>query len=450
MNAAKYYDWWNFSGTAVGATTPGEKYRQIARKLSPAGVHVVVVTEFLQQNPAAIDLARWRAGLFEYEPLKFTIEALDAIGASKTATALRNGEGARRPLPTAAEVRRGIAWDDASTTAAMGELRTHIFAMSEAAGLLPADLRDNISSAKQSQNAETRGEIAQLLEAYVAQHQDELAGDAAKHGDPRQSPDFDEQRFHEEQRHQHQRLLDHRQQRNQLPLLQERLTTVRRMLAKEAANSRRLLKECQLLTREYRECAKRRGLLPGMQAWLREVEQLRDQHLDVFQPKATDNEGINQGLAAIGDYEIVYHGDIPGLSWSNPAGIRCDWLHFHLSLSVELNKDASREQVLAGYRELLRSYERIVSKFAALQADLKKYLIEVSGQVSTCEINQVDTAKEEAVLQQVESGQIGLTYYEGRPVEQSAYFHVEWDAEHGVEVQLNDDGQVVRQSMDES
>lgn len=95
MNAAEYYVWWKFSGAAVGATTPGETYRQIARKLSPAGVQAAVATEFLQQNPAAIDLARWRAGLFEYEPLKFTIEALDAIGADKTTTALRVGYRAR-------------------------------------------------------------------------------------------------------------------------------------------------------------------------------------------------------------------------------------------------------------------------------------------------------------------------------------------------------------------
>lgn len=449
MNAAEYYDWWKFSGTAIGATTPGETYRQIARKLSPAGVHVVVATEFLQRNPAAIDLARWRAGLFEYEPVKFTIESLDAIGADKTAAALRNGEGARRPMPTVAEVRRGIAWDDASTTAAMGELRTRIFAMSEAAGSLPAELRDQIPPAQQSQNAETRGEVSQLLDTYVAQHQDELAGDVAKLGDPRQAPDFDEQRFHEEQRRQHQRLLDLRQQRNQLPLLQERLATVRRMLVKEAANSRRLLKECQFLTREYRECAKRRGLLPGMQAWLREVEQLRREHLDVFQPKATDDEEINQRLAAIGEYEIDHSGDAPGVIWSKPSGADCSWVRFELSFSMSMAGKTSRKRVIAAYTALLEAWQGIASRFQELEADLRKYLIEVSGQIDVHEVDQVQMTKEEAVLRQVESGTIGLTYHEGRPVEKTMYFHVEWDIEHGVEVPLNEGGQIIRQGWDE-
>ena len=60
MNAANYFDWWHYSGTGLGTVYPGEKFKQLHQELSPAGANIIIVGEFLEQNPGTLDIERWR------------------------------------------------------------------------------------------------------------------------------------------------------------------------------------------------------------------------------------------------------------------------------------------------------------------------------------------------------------------------------------------------------
>jgi hypothetical protein len=460
MNAADYFDWYHYSGTGLGTSSPGERFRQLHRELSWAGANVVIAGEFLEHNPDVLDVGRWRRtqvwGL-ESTQIQLTAEALDAIGARGTAAAVRQGAGAHPGRPTLSELKEGAPADRRSVAEMINDLRERIVARHpEAATNLPADLRAGLPQPHQTEGAETREELVRLLEDYAAAHQEELAADVARYGDPRQAPDFDPQRFLEEQARRSKRLFLLRDQQGEIPLLREKLETLQRRIAADAPDALPVQRERRKVMDEYRRYAKHEpeAVADEIRAWMKEVDQLRERHPEVFRPRPTRNDEINARLAAVGDYRVGIDDESRTVSWSNPPALECDWARFTLSFLVwSGGKGPDPAALDAAFRKLLAEWERFRDRFPELEPELRDYVVGLfrayrfddpsDDERAAYEDEQGEIA-DEKVLASIRSAGVHLAHHHGGGVEVTCHFGVPWDKEHGVEVQFDADGEIQR------
>jgi hypothetical protein len=451
MNAADYFDWWLFSGTGLGTASPGETLKQLHQELSRAGASVVIVSKFLDQNPDVIDVARWRRtevwGL-ESVQIQLTAQALEAVGATGTAAAVRGGG---RPRPADQGPPQGQ-----SIPEMMNNLRERIAArFPEMAEGMPEELRAQLPQPRQTDGAETREEIGRLLDEYVTAHREELAGDVARDGDPRQAPGFDRERALEDRARQSRRLFLFRTQRGEVAVLREKLDRLRQRIDADRPDSMPVQRERQRVMEEYRTYAKLdpEDVTAEIRAWLAEVDRLRGQHPDVFRPRATRNEGLEARLAAIGEYRATFRDDSRMVRWPGPAGLVCDWTRFALAFHVSLlgrEKDPAR--IDAAYERLLARWEEFRERFPELEGELKEYVLDLFKQVQAPQLSEEERAayedeqgeiSDEKVLANVKGATVTLAHNDGG-IEQTVHFDVPWDEEHGVEVQFDEDGEIMR------
>jgi hypothetical protein len=478
MNVTDYFDWWLFSGTGLGTASPGETLKQLRQELSRAGADVVTVSKFLEQCPDVIDVGRWRRtqvwGL-EGVQMDITAAALEAIGARGAAAAVRQGGRPRPAKQAEGPSERRAAPPHAGTDPReqflklfpgapgggslpemINDLRERIVArFPEMAASMPEPLRARPPQPRQTEGAETREEITRLLEDYVSAHRDKLAGDVAEHGDPRQAPGFDRERALEDRARQSKLLYFFRVQRGEVPLLREKLEKLRQRIGTEAPDSVRVQRECQRVMEEYRTYAKHdpEELTAEVREWLAEVDRLREQHPEVFRPRATRNEELHAKLTAIGEYRATFTDESRTVRWASPRGLECDWTRYALVFYLFVSK-RERDPALidAAYEQLLGKWEEFRDRFPELEPELKEYVLELFRKVSADQLGAEERAdyedddgeiSDEKILANVEGASVNLVHHDGG-VEVTVHFGARWDEEHGVEVQFDENGEILR------
>jgi hypothetical protein len=223
---------------------------------------------------------------------------------------------------------------------------------------------------------------------------------------------------------------------------------------KEPPESPKLNKAFRKVLAEYESFADKppEDLPHEVQAWLREVERFRDTHPEALEPKASRDARVNARLAAIGPYEVSYDRETPSIWWAEPAGLACDWTDFRLGFNVILEKRPDPSRVASALDALCDESDRLRARWPELRPGLERHVIDLFRGV----ISSYLPADERAAYEDddgelsavksvgaVESGSIVLTRRFEEPVHTEIYFGVSWDEEHGVEVQLDEDGEIL-------
>ena len=90
MLSSDYFDWSQISGWYLRNYSHLERFQTYEKLISPAGLNVVIVADFLKDNPEPLNVVQWRsANVYEIGEeltlrLKYTCVALNAIGATRT------------------------------------------------------------------------------------------------------------------------------------------------------------------------------------------------------------------------------------------------------------------------------------------------------------------------------------------------------------------------------
>jgi hypothetical protein len=294
-----------------------------------------------------------------------------------------------------------------------------------------------------------------LLDAYVAAHQDDLVRDVARYGDPRKLPGFDPQQAREDRAQRIQRLNYQGYQDRAIDDLREQLDQLKALAAKEPPESPRLNKALRKVLDDYSEFAKRAAedLTAEVKAWLREVESFRDAHAEALRPKASQDARINARLAAIGPYKVSYDRETPSISWSKPAGLDCDWTDISLMFSTILEKRPDPSRVNSALDALCDEWDRLRARWPELLPELRLYVLDLFRNVIAENLPEDESPayqdddgawSEEKILGAIEGGTIVLTRHFDDPVLTEIYFSAAWEEEHGVEVQFDEDGEILR------
>jgi hypothetical protein len=446
MDAADYIDWWK--GTRLGRdmASAGERYGQLRQYLSRVGGNVVLVGEFLQSNPEVIDVTRWMQTRWPNgAEVRLLIEGLEAVGAHRTATLLRQPPvSALALLPTPAEVLKGqIDWE--AMGKALRQARQHLLEQIVAtspdlAKELPPQVRAQLPQPKQTEGADTRLEIGRKLEQYVAVYQDELAADLARRVGP-------------EEAHAYRRAALFREQRARVPILAEKLERLKKLVQSEPPHSFSLQRQRQKVLEEYRLYAAEEPekVSPEIRAWLQEVERLRNGHADSFRHKATADELLNARLAAIGDYELDFHGSFPTVTWSGLAELRYDWATFSLTFTLMTSEKKPRAAWIAKtYEELIAAWEKFRPRFTHLESAIRDYLIEFcqegflseyEGSVAPDD-NGPEMLSEKDILESVEGGSVNMFFSDNGGVHQVVTIVARCGPPEGVEVRFDQNGEI--------
>ena len=440
-SALDYQEWWFFSGTALGGQSPGETFKQLHAALSEAGANTVIAARFLDDNEGTIDLERWRrAAAYGHVGLhvSLTLRALEAIGAARLAQAIRSLPGRPSLLSRAEEIVQTGHSNPEETARLISEARESL----------------GMSAPRPTVGVEAHDEVRRLLDAYVAAHQNELARDVAKYGDPRKHPEFDPGHAREQRAAKIRRLASLRHQRTVIDDLRDWLDKLKALVAKEPPESPRLNKVVRKVLDDYAGFAayEPEERTPAIEAWLRDVEQLREAHPDAFAPKASRDERINARLVAIGPHEVSYEFNTLSIRWDKPAGLDCEWTDLQLGLDLSLEKKVDPSRVNAGLDAICDEWARLRERWPGLRAELKDYILELFRRLVADNLDDDVRAayevegvlSDEKILDAIERGAILLSRQANHPVGMSAIFRVAWDEDHPLEVQFRQPGEIVR------
>ena len=456
MNARSYLEWSRLSGLYLANHSHGDRYATYARVLSPAGLVAVIVGEFLEDAappPAsAIDIPAWRTySVYEFgadlpRRITLTASALEAIGASRAGAAVRE---ARSHSPFEAlniDPSNPMSFMDVIGNAKGPELLGQL--QESLARILPG-LGGNTrptSSPPPSAAWESREEIGQLLETYAAANAAELQGDLDRHGDPRTKPGFTVEGRQRELDAARTRAISQDQQKEDIAKLEGVMRQIEKLDATEESRTKGA-SQLKKARRVFLEVFKQnRGLaaeerIPEMAALLPRADAFREAHTALFRPDHIGDEALRRLAEALGEFESSSTGGVTQLTWDAPAGFACDWTRFSLTVSYP----KKQKKALAGVlRAVERSRQRWPQLIEEWQAELVRSFREnAQGGIEDWEEEQEEgeEASEEFILSHAGSGTISLaaTDPEGEDVAATTYFDVEWDEEHGFEIEWADE-----------
>ncbi|WP_165220319.1 hypothetical protein [Aquisphaera insulae] len=454
-DAADYGEWWFHSGVALGGESAGETFRLLHEQLSEAGACVLVVLRFLDENERGIDPAFWRRTfVFGHVGLQVhhTLRALDAIGATGVVNALKGTTGSPSPFDVARMMIASGDYDSPEVHAMIQDLRTgilagasHVLGDPPPSGLLPPP--------NAPAGAETREEVGRLLEAYCIAHQDDLAADAARHGDPRRSVGFDPQVSAEQRARRIRRLGWLKRQRSEIAILRARLEDLKITASREAPESPRLNTKVRKVLEDYdryREGAEE-DRTPEVAAWIEEVERFRAENPAPFHPRATHDEELARRLAAIGSHDVAYDNFSMSIRWEAPAGLECDGTsmglvfrrgHFRQRPS-ELVADQALRALCDAWDELRRRWPPVRDKLRSyLIEDLRRDLRQLPEDERMVyeEAGEISAAR---VFSALTSSRLCLESEPGNPVIRMAlHAGVAWDEERRLEIPFDREGRL--------
>jgi len=454
VNAHDYVDWCQFAGLYLANISCADRYRTFQRKLSQAGVVTYIVHDFLRQNDGGIDVTRWRSqDVYEMgSDAAFRVEqtalALEAVGAPRAAAKVRT---ARNTSPSALFEQH--ANDPQALMDAMRQLDP---------AQMMAQFRESLARAVPELSAElgvpapgTRPvppdaeiesweHIEHLLAQYARTHERQLRSDLEKHGDVRTRPGFDPAKRMEELDQLRQLDWDRERQKDDAATLTELMEQLEAKLARrpppkpgKIASERRKFLGC------YRRYADRPTdqLIPSLRTCLPKAARFQDRYPDVFRPRPVEDEALLKRLAETGPYDVDIDSHGVRVSWDSPEGFACDWTTF--SLSVEF--PPQDEDTL---RRLLDVCARLRLRFPQLQEELRDQVLESFenyrdwvGRIGFdgYELDETGNPTEASILKQAGDGGIHLDASDADYVRIAAFFSVDWDDEHGLEIDIEDD-----------
>jgi hypothetical protein len=444
-------EWCRYAGLYVANESHFARYRAYGDKISPAGLTTAIVTEFLEDNAAVMNLQEWR-NYSVYEPaqqaqvrIEQTAAALEAIGASRAAAKLRALKSTS-PLEmlTGQNLGSPAALMSAMKDVKLGDLMkafqeqlSHAFP-----GAVPGMAQPK-APAPPDPDIESRERIEHLLQQYVTLHERELQADIDKHGDPRLAPGFTpEGRMQELDRQQRRQRLQE-QQTEDVQKLQAFMESIKARLDKGTAPARLSSDRRKFLTlyRRYRGLPPDE-LTPALGTILERAGKFIDEHKDLFHPDPVQDPELLQRLAALGEYDVDVSKHGVRLAWDGPKGFACSWTRF--SLHMEFPKDG-----VEPLRALLGAAERLASRFTAVTDDWRAQLIagfrNYSAMMSEEDLEEYDLddageATPESILRHAGAGTIHLAVDpDADYVRTEAHFAVDWDEEHGFDVAWEDE-----------
>ncbi len=461
MDARDYGEWCDLSGIYLANLSRGDRYRTFSRTLSKAGLNTAIVQDFLNDNHGELNVAAWRTyAVYELGDdqklrLKLTTDALHAIGADKIAAAVRNAKS-YSPFDALQDVdlsNPGSFLDavkNSDPQAMLNHLRENLSrmlpGMAADMGLTPTPQAPPDGEDGQPLY-ETRDEVERLLAAYVASHQKSLLDDLRKHGDPRDEPGYSyEARMQElDDARRRQWILE--AQREDLQSFQSMMDNIRTRYADVGTLDKRTRRKLEQdrrtfleLVRENRQRAAEHPL-PEMTAMLERAEAFIGRHPDVFVRKPTADEELNRRLAAIGDYDVDIDGRLTHVTWDQPEGLQCDWNLFALSLYFPSGNNAVVETFLRMIERLRQRWpdpasvwrEELIAHFRIFEAQMAGWERE------DYPLGEDGLATDESILQHAGRGTISVYAEEGEWISTSVWFGVEWDQEHGCELEWEDE-----------
>ena len=164
---------------------------------------------------------------------------------------------------------------------------------------------------------------------------------------------------------------------------------------------------------------------------------------------------LHARLAAIGAYTIAKQSWLERLfrmpvviEWTTPVGLDNDLTRFQLRFCL----DAKPRDTDAGCEKLLAAWESFRNRFPVYVPQFKKYLVELFRGCYLVELPPHEKAWylgpdlqvcDEAILKHVTGGTVGLALERDKTALE-VWFDVDWDPEHGAEVEFDAAGNLIR------
>ena len=405
MTPAEYYDWWFYSGICPGVPTRPANHAALRERLSAPGVHLIVLSELLRDNAGFGDTS-YIAPTGIHGSHKRIAAAAGAVGATRLADYLST-------LPDTAIV------------------------------------------------PETHREVKKLLKQFAARHKAELAGDIARHGDPRAEPGFDKRQARRQIEEQWGENNQRYQISDRIPLFAAPLNELRTLLARgltlaqaseqsddmaglaacikydfprwaespQPPDVARFLDDCRRLTQQYPDQLPAWG--EARQALLR-----LDAAPSRPAPEVSADRSLLDLLQAIGAYQAERIGPATVLTWDAVAALNNLIGPTGLRLTYE---GALPPQLPAAWAEAQR-------RFAAAIPAMTRALL-ASGRKDARQRGADDDLgpDDDDWLSQVAQGMLSVTFDANEPnCRLECWWEVAWDPEHRCSLEIDERGGVRR------
>jgi hypothetical protein len=169
----------------------------------------------------------------------------------------------------------------------------------------------------------------------------------------------------------------------------------------------------------------------------------------------TENESLRGRLEAIGAYTIAKRTVMEWLfglptvvEWQSSAALQNDLC----PLSLKFCLDAKPRDFTPVLERLLAAWDAFHGRFLEYVPQFKVYLVELFRGCYLSELAPTEKAhylgpdlqvSDEAILRHVHEGTVGLAWERGK-VTQQVWFRVDWDHEHGADVEFDADGNLTK------
>ncbi len=462
-NAAENYaEWCGLSGLYLANLSHVDRYRVYGKALSPAGLTVAIVSDFLDDANPALDVDDWRTyRVYEFGPGKTerverTVAALREIGASALAEAVGSSRS-NSPFEALQSMWEGGAPDIDALAKSVNAFDMVASLRKSLGQVLPGrrgnpkpDDSESPSDAR-AQRTEDRKRVRELLEQFAQRHREALQADVDRHGDPRLEAGYTVERRMRELDAMRARWVSHQTQADAIETLtkiMEKLPKITQQKTegkekKAAQHLKQLLRLFREKSQELRRVAEADRSSQFLAFWPK-LQGFEAQYADLVSPDVIGDAELRRAAEEIGDFSAESKRKATTLEWSSPRGLKCDWTTFDLTVDVIAK---SKSAIRAG----LQAVERLRAEFPRLQEEWRQQTLDsfrenYQGQMDESELEDYDLdddgePSDAGILRHVESGSLMLSTAdpEGRGFTLTAYLSVEWDQEHGQELECEID-----------
>jgi hypothetical protein len=449
MNAEDFVQWCRLAGLYLGNESHYARYRAYAEKISPCGVNVAIICEFLEENTPVIDLQEWRnyrvyeMGGQQKARVEMTAAALEAIGATRAASKVRTVQNTSSMHQLTQQMMNLGDKSPEELMSSMGDLKMVDLLkdlqqnVASAFPNLAGDRADSSPPPSADSDIESREEIEYLLEHYVTDNESTLQADIEKYGDPRTTPGFTVKNREKELEDLERREYSRKDQLRDIDELQMYMQTLEKRLSQGKASPKRLATLRRQILELVRTNRARPAdeIIPEMEDLFETVAEFQKTHAAVFRIEPIGDPGLRKRLEEIGDYDVDVQGDDMVVNWPTPERLDCPWTKFSLELTFP------KEQAKA-LRALLDATDRLITRFPRLSEEWRTQLIEQfrcyeqqmdDWELEDYELDENDEVTVESILGEVENGSIHVRALDndGEEIATQTHFSIEWDPEHG-------------------
>jgi len=454
--AMNYAEWCRLSGLYLANVSHVDRYRTYAKLLSPAGLTVVIVSEFLEDAHPSLDVDNWRTlcvhefGPDQTERIERTVSALREIGAEELAQKVASSRS-KSPIdaiermiissmPDLEELRKSV--NPLELLASLQESLSQLLPGSGAKPTLSGKNRSLGTSQGKSEHLEA---VETLLEQFSQSHRDNLQADIDRHGDPRLEPGFTiEQRLRDLDA-MRTLWISHQNQADAIETLTNVMKRIPTVVAQKGEGQKRAAQHLKQLTREFREKSQELRRVAEadrsepLKTFWPKLQAFETKWAELIRPDVIGDALLRQAAEEIGEFTAESKRKTTTLAWETPRGLECDWTTFHLTVVVPAK---SKTALQAAIQEV----ERLRTRFPQLLDDWRRQTLAsfreiYLGQMDESELEEYDLDEEgnpsdAGILRHAGAGSIVLSTEDPEGIEfhRSAFLSVEWDEEHGFEL----------------